>query len=56
VINMAVMTPICPTCGCSLSSMTVTIAHDGDTVHLCRCPGCLAAFRSNPAMLARLAA
>jgi hypothetical protein len=41
------MTPICPTCGC----------YDGQTVHLCRCPGCQAAFRADAdALLARLAA
>jgi hypothetical protein len=49
---------VCPSCLAEKpTSMTVTITHDGDTVHLCRCPGCRAAFRANAdALLARLAA
>jgi hypothetical protein len=49
---------VCPACLAEKpTSMTVAIAHDGETVHLCRCPGCLEAFRANSdALLGRLAA
>lgn len=47
---------VCPGClGEKPTTLTVTIEHDGRTVHFCECPYCLERFKSDPdTLLARL--
>jgi len=40
---------VCPTCLAEKHvENAVTLKHKGETIHFCRCPGCLAAFERNP--------
>jgi hypothetical protein len=47
---------VCPSClGEKPMAMTVTLEHEGRTVHFCDCPYCLEGFERDPdGMLARL--
>ena len=49
---------VCPACLAEKpKALTVTVQHDREAVHFCRCPCCLEEFRKDPdAMLARLTA
>jgi hypothetical protein len=56
------MSPICPTCGCSLVRLDLKredaarYEHRGEEVRFCRCPHCVEEFHRRPAeLLARLA-
>jgi YHS domain-containing protein len=47
---------VCPTClGEKPKHLTVSITHDGNEIHFCRCPYCVEEFRKRPdELLARL--
>jgi YHS domain-containing protein len=43
---------VCPACLAEKHiDHTVALEHEGETVHFCRCPGCLAAFQRDPRRL-----
>jgi YHS domain-containing protein len=48
---------VCPACLAEKpKALTVTVEHEGETIHFCRCPCCQDAFRKDPeALLRRLA-
>lgn len=45
---------VCPACLAEKpKALTVTVAHNGETIHFCRCPCCIDAFQKDPEKLLR---
>lgn len=45
---------VCPACLAEKpKALTVTVTHDGQAVHFCRCPCCVDAFKEDPEKVLR---